>query len=309
MTAKTAVASKPDALRPIPNRSLSVLLEPVASDERLIEAFKRYVDLKDKLLEEHDYTWFTVYDMMGREKRKGFKSRKDAEEFIEGARKKNIKAELEKKIKKSGCLKLQKAFGLSTEILSCTEADTYIKYTIRAVGPNGQFSDRSGRCGKDEKGHRESPMDHLDAIALTRASNRALMALLGGETTAEEFEEQPAPEQPKETPKSPAPPKEDTKKIISVIHHLPPPISSPEAVKKAVDEKFGKAKPRKRNLRAKFWVILKKLLPKEKEREEVLKRNLEKWFNTDSTRKLNDEQMDKLLTFIQNETAQAEKGD
>lgn len=169
------------------------LISPVASDEALIESFRRYQDLKEKLLDESDYTWFCVYKITDKVKREGFQKRAEAEARVKAFRDKNIPADLEKKIKKSGCYKLSKAFGISTTVvekqLDREQGSAY--YLVRAEAPNGQTRERGGSCDRKEKGRDAGPFDHIDSIALTRAEDRAIMALLGGENTAEEFVDEP----------------------------------------------------------------------------------------------------------------------
>ncbi|MGH9389017.1 MAG: hypothetical protein ACRD1Z_05325, partial [Vicinamibacteria bacterium] len=140
MKATVKEKEKPPAMEIIPLRGGSGLLEPVASDEDLIAAFKRYNTLKERLLEETDFTWFSVYKIGEKTERKGFQKRDEAEKVVTDLRKRGIQADLEKKIKKSGCQKLSKAFGISVEILEeVRDREKGIaSYRVRAVAPNGQ---------------------------------------------------------------------------------------------------------------------------------------------------------------------------
>lgn len=247
------------------------LLLPVADEETLIESFKRYIALKDKLLEESDYVWFAVYNAGQKTERDGFGKRADAEKKIENLRAKGIPADLEKRVKKSGCLKLGKAFGISTEILSekIDREKGYAEYTVRATAPNGQAKDKTGSSDRAEKGKASVPFDTIMATAVTRAEDRALMALLGGETTAEEFEggsEPPPPATPKDSvnihveigakptkvegnPLTPEEEKEIAERAKKAAENSknPPDLSklSPEekARLEALNEKFSKVKP------------------------------------------------------------------
>lgn len=169
------------------------LIVPVASDEALVESFKRYQALKEKLLDESDYTWFCVYKVTDKVKRKGSPKRTEAEADITAFRARGMTADLEKKMKKSGVYKLSKAFGISTVVIEkdLNRDKGYAFYLVRATAPNGQSRERSGSCDRSEAGRHEGAFDHVDAIALTRAEDRAIMALLGGENTAEEFIEEP----------------------------------------------------------------------------------------------------------------------
>lgn len=191
------------------------LLQPAASDDDLVEAFKRYVALKEKLLENDDYVWIVFYKIGDKEERKFFPHREEAEAFAKQLEERKIKARLEKKVKKSGCLKLGKAFSISTSIIeAASDNATYFYFKVRASAPNGQSMERTGRCDRAEKGRRESPLDHMEATAMTRASNRAIMALLGGEVTAEELEEIPQADVARVS--SSEPPKAATKKADAV---------------------------------------------------------------------------------------------
>lgn len=165
------------------------ILEPIGTDEAIVAAFKRYVALKEKLLEETDYTWFVVFKVGEKETRKGFSTKDEADKVQKDLEAKKVVVRSEKKIKKSGAMKLAKAFGISHEILERVEDAQGIRYLVKAIGPNGQYTIQTGRCGREEMGRKDSPMHHLDGTALTRAKNRATMDLLGGETTAEELED------------------------------------------------------------------------------------------------------------------------
>lgn len=282
--AKAEEAIKPDALRPIAApEAPATLISPVASDEVLVENFKRYIALRDKLLEEHDYIWNVAYKIGAtKEDKKFFKTRKEAEPFAKALREKGIKADLEKKVKKSGCLKLKKAFGISIEILSVEEKGNGVKYTVRATAPNGQKEERTGRCDRQERGRQTSPFDHIDSIALTRATNRATLALLGGETSAEEWEENVEVEElPKPKTEAPKPP-------------------TSEEIKQQVDEKFAGEKAAKPvDHRKRFWGDLCRIIPNRKRAEAVMRNELALLLQTDSTKDLTPAQLSMLLNHIQ----------
>ena len=168
-------------------------MRPVESLEDLKAAFQEYLRLKEELLEETDYTWFTRYMLMGsiKEEMKGYRTRDLAEQAAAVLKAKNIKVDLEKKVKKSGAMKLSKAFAISTKIIEDRIDPEACRawYKVRAEAPNGQFVDRAGYCDGRERGKAGNPFDTIDATALTRATDRAIMSLLGGENTAEEFPE------------------------------------------------------------------------------------------------------------------------
>jgi hypothetical protein len=169
------------------------ILLPSSSDEKILEAFKRYQDLKAKLLEQDDYTHFVKWQLGdGKPNMKGFPLVADADKFAAEQKTKNFIVTQERRIKKSGVLKLGKAFCVSVEIVSESIQPAGAVYRVRASASNGQFAERTGSCDRTEKGRNDSPFDHILAIALTRATNRATMALLGGEITAEEVQDDPA---------------------------------------------------------------------------------------------------------------------
>lgn len=275
MTTEKKTAAKTTLLAPLSESPVvrGGLLLPVADEETLIESFKRYVALKDKLLEESDYVWFAVYSAGQKTERDGFPRREEAEKKITNLRAKGIPSDLEKRVKKSGCLKLGKAFGISTEIISerIDREKGYAEYTVRATAPNGQSKDKTGSSDRAERGKASAPFDTIMATANTRAEDRALMALLGGETTAEEFEsggETPPPTEPskdsvhvkievgakpvQKVERKPLTPEEEKEiaeraKKAAENSTKPPDLSklTPEEKErlKALDEKFGRVKP------------------------------------------------------------------
>ena len=166
-------------------------LIPVASDEELVDGFKRYVSLKDKLLEESDYVWYAVFKVGEKVDRKGFNTRAEAENLVGTIRTRGATGDLEKRVRKSGCLKLGKAFGISTTILEerLDREKGFAEYRMRAEAANGQIKEKTGSCDRSEKGKAQVPFDTIMGTACTRAEDRAIMALLGGETTAEEMSE------------------------------------------------------------------------------------------------------------------------
>lgn len=296
------------------------LLEPVASDEALVAAFKRYVALKDKLLEESDYVWFSVYKITDEVKRKGFSTRAEAEKFIKELKAKGAQADLEKKVKKSGCLKLGKAFGISTEIIEeqVDRVAGYAYYKTRAKAPNGQYTDRTGSCDRTERGRKESPIDHIEATALTRATDRAIMALLGGENTAEEFEEASASQEavaatsqgqakakepPKEPEANPKPPKgSESKPEASTTK----PLTEKEKLE-AIDAKFAGVKPSSipDQLRGRLFRAAKDAGVT----TEVLKAQIKKEFKVESTNDLTGEQLHGLIRRLEARAKKAQKGE
>jgi hypothetical protein len=258
------------------------MIAPIGSDDELVEGFKRYLELKEKLLEDSDYIYTVFYPTSSKEERKFFPCRDDADKFAAGLIAKKIPARMEKKIRKSGCLKLGKAFGISTEVLAEERGDDFARFLVRATAPNGQYQDRSGRCDRKEKGKSDNPMDHLEATALTRATDRAIMALLGGETTAEEFEESAT------VAEDPAPPKKDPP--------VPKDMTDSE-FKQAINEQFGGSDPAKPKdlaaLRKELFAVARASGVK----DDQVKTFLKAQFSVESTKDLNEAQLLGLISM------------
>lgn len=262
--------------------SMARMLSPIASDDDLVAAFKRYVELKEKLLEDSDYVYSVIFPSGTSEDRKFFPVRDDAERFAAGLISKRIAARMEKKIKKSGCLKLGKAFGISVTVLAEERGDDFVRFLVRASAPNGQHQDRTGRCDRKEKGRSEKPFDHLEATAMTRAADRAIMALLGGETTAEEFEEvvEPAPVAASDP----------------IPAQVPPAKLSDSEFKEAINKQFGSTEAAKVKdvaaLRRELFAVARAGGVK----DEQVKMYLKAQYKVESTKDLNEAQ---LLSLIQ----------
>ena len=95
--------------------------------------------------------------------------------------------------------------------------------SIEDTAPNGQFRDRIGSCDRKEKGRKDGPFDNIAATANTRAEDRAIMALVGGENTSEEFEEDgvEGKEAEKAPPSTPlAPPKTEKERLREIDKKL-----------------------------------------------------------------------------------------
>lgn len=283
MTTKTQSAEPKKTIQPVIEHQMGGILLPASNDEKILESFKRYQDLKSKLLEQDDYTHFVKWVLgEGKSSMKGFAFVADAEKFAAAQREKNFSVTLERRIKKSGVLKLGKAFAVSAEIISESILPTGAVYRVRASAPNGQFAERTGACDKTEKGRDGSPFDHILAIALTRATNRATMALLGGEVTAEETTEDGIPE---------------TKPVKSTVVEEKRPEKKTEAeIKADLDKAFNDKKPAKpTNERNEY---LKRLFSGAKRAgwtEAKLRLEMKKSYGVDSTKDLS---MEDLFGFV-----------
>ena len=97
---------------------------------------------------------------------------------------------------RSGCHKLQTIFNISTEIVEelywKDENGQWIaKYKVRAITPNGRYTEAMGLCEQNEKGRVRTMMDTL-ATAQTRGTNRAILDLVGfGQVSDEEMDDKP----------------------------------------------------------------------------------------------------------------------
>jgi hypothetical protein len=295
-------------------------LLPVASDEELVEGFKRYVALKDKLLEEGDYVWYALYRVGEKMDRKGFNTRAEAESFIKTLVSRGATADLEKRVRKSGCLKLGKAFGISTIILEekLDREKGFAEYRMRATAANGQVKEKTGSCDRSEKGKAQVPFDTLMGTACTRAEDRAIMALLGGETTAEEMSENSAelpanpavPAQQTPPPKSaelPANPAVKTDAQIAtevkaaVAASAKPLGPLPPEVQKSVDEitaKFGGTDPAKPVTKNTLIGWMFQASKKANLTVEELKRGIVNKYRVESTKELTEAQLIELTHIL-----------
>lgn len=280
--------SKPESGTALAPVGTGGLLMPVASLEDLRDTFRKYLDLKEKLLSEYDYTWFAIYGLGQKEDMKGFRTKKEAEKFLEPMKKRNVACRVEKRIKKSGCLKLGIAFGISTEIVKeDIQPPDYARYVVRATAPNGQVQDRNGACARVDRGRANSPFDHIDAVALTRATDRAIMGVLGGETTAEEFEDVPdddAVEAGKNSAGEPTVAKTKEEKLQEID---------------AFAKKVGAGKPvEKQHLIGRVFGALDQTGVSKEDQEKKLKATLKRRYKVASIKDLSDQQLIELESLI-----------
>jgi len=140
---------------------LSPLVVPIASNEKILDAWQNFNELKLKLLEDSDF----------------------------------ISIKGEKYAKKSTFRKLALAFGVSTEIMREKRIelknDGYAyEITMRAFSPSGRFMSAVASCHSDERKFNKT--SDVRAIAQTRATNRAIADLIGWSApSAEEMMSEP----------------------------------------------------------------------------------------------------------------------
>lgn len=97
-------------------------------------------------------------------------------------------------VKKSGWIKYALAFNLKTEVIkeeketNMDNPDWYAyHFTIRCTATNGRITEKVGSCDSREKP--QAALHVVRAMAETRASSRAISAMIGaGEVSAEEME-------------------------------------------------------------------------------------------------------------------------
>ena len=134
-----------------PNPAIVSLASTV---DELEKHFKAYEEVKVKLLTESDY----------------------------------VQIKDKKAIAKSGWMKLGVAFNLSTEITrqERNEKDGKIRWEIdiRCIAPNGRYVDECGLCDNSEEKQVGSPEHKLKSMAVTRATERAYIKMLGAPDTA-----------------------------------------------------------------------------------------------------------------------------
>jgi len=139
--------------------SESTIVKIQASLKQLEEHAKEFKALKEKLLTDNDYA--IIND--------------------------------KKYIKKSGWFTFAFAFNLKTEIIlqekevDSTKPGWYAyHFTVRCTAVNGRITEKVGSCDTNEKP--STSMHVIRAMAETRATNRAISAMVGGgEVSAEEL--------------------------------------------------------------------------------------------------------------------------
>jgi hypothetical protein len=146
------------------------LIKPIANLDEIVDAFKKYQELKARLQAEGD-----IIKIRGKEC--------STRTFDD---------------------KLSKFFGISVDIIRTVREENKSTGEIvwyvwaKAVAPNGQFKVAGGACSSKERNFAHIPHDII-ATAETRAKKRAIEELVGfGETLPiEDMEEKPEPEPPK----------------------------------------------------------------------------------------------------------------
>ena len=123
------------------------LVIPVTSNDKIMEAWNNFNELKLKLLEDKDF----------------------------------VEIQGEKFAKKSTFRKLALAFGISTELIKEERREFKngfgYEITMKAIAPSGRFMTAMASCHSDERKFNKD--SDVRAIAQTRATNRCIADLIG----------------------------------------------------------------------------------------------------------------------------------
>lgn len=143
---KTITAPAVELLKTKPTFSVPLVV-PITTNEKIMEAWKNFQDLKIKLLEDNDF----------------------------------VEIRGERYAKKSAFRKLALAFGVSTELVKeeVKENKGSIIYhiTMKAIAPSGRFMTAVASCQSDER--KFSKASDVRAIAQTRSTNRCIADIIG----------------------------------------------------------------------------------------------------------------------------------
>ena len=149
--------------------TFSVLVEPVTTNERIIQAWKNFQELKIRLLDDSDF----------------------------------VEIKSERYAKKSAFRKLALAFGLSTEIIKeeRRELKNGFAYdmTVKAISPSGRYMIACASCQSNER--RFNKESDVRAICETRCTNRSIANLIGWSAPSAEEMLSEAPEEATEVNK------------------------------------------------------------------------------------------------------------
>jgi hypothetical protein len=151
-------------VKPDPERNIAIVLPLVTAEEAQTQ-WRRFEDLKQKLLIEEDY------------------------QTIQGRR----------FIKRSGFRKLAVVFGLSDRVLQQERLDrpdgSFVwRVTVEIAAPNGRTSIGMGACDSKERNFAHTEHDVL-SVAHTRSKSRGISDMVaGGAVSAEEMEATPPQE-------------------------------------------------------------------------------------------------------------------
>lgn len=159
MTTKQLSNHIPIVATSLPVEPETIILKPITSVDNIVDTYREYNKLKDRLLVDADYQLIRW----------------------------------KKCIKKSGFRKLATAFWISTEITreNRVNLDGYFIYeiTCRATSPGGRYSEACASCASNERDFTHLEND-VRATAQTRATSRSISDLIGtGEVSAEEIDD------------------------------------------------------------------------------------------------------------------------
>lgn len=143
----------------LPIEKDAIILKPITTIENIVDTYREYNRLKDRLLVDSDY----------------------------------VLIRWQKCIKKAGFRKLATAFWISTEITreKRVTLDGYFVYevSVKATSPSGRYSEASASCASNERDFTHVEHD-THSTAQTRATNRAISDLIWTwEVSYEEIDE------------------------------------------------------------------------------------------------------------------------
>jgi hypothetical protein len=146
-----------------------------------------------------------------------------------------------KRIKKSGCKKIATALAWTLKpsnatLLTLSDGGIAVEYTVTAIAPNGRSAEGIGMCDTTEPlyaNRKNRKLHDVYATAFTRASNRAVLDLVGGgEVSAEEISD----ETPSNLPGRRPMPQAWLDKLLAVAKEMP---DGMEALAQYVFEEIG----------------------------------------------------------------------
>ena len=153
------MSNETTALAPFERQQMGAL-RPIVRPDEMVQAIKEYEALKAAILQKKDV------------QRIGDKQH----------------------VKKSGWLRIARAFGVTVEPVSeqfvVDDSGWGYAIVVRAVAPNGASMQGDGMCWNTEKADKQRTRHNVRAHAYTRATNRAISNLVGGgEVSAEELQD------------------------------------------------------------------------------------------------------------------------
>ena len=191
-TTEVIEETKETAMVPIaPADIVAGVVEPAMSLAEIKKSWADYQQLKKVLLDDSDFMFHVHYLRADGEKTKQFASRKGSEQFEDTMKKTCIDVWTVQRVKKSGCRKISRYFGLVPVITRQEKGyddkgKFYALFEGYMKAPNGVQWPCRGYCSESEW-TQQRPMHHIIGTAETRMVNRGTMDMVGfGDVTDEE---------------------------------------------------------------------------------------------------------------------------